>query len=72
MRQHRKLNGWRLWTTVVLLSLFLFSAAFSLNKMFSFAGSRWDIISWPAIAWMAAGTTLVVSLWTLLSDRMKR
>jgi len=70
MRQRRIPSGWRLWATVGLLSLVLFLAVFSLMKILSSSGSRWDI-SWAAIAWLTAGTTLVVCLWTYLSVRMK-
>jgi hypothetical protein len=70
MRQRRVLNGWRLWTTVGLLSLVLLVAVFSLMKILSSPGSRWDI-PWTALAWLSAGTTLVVCLWTYLSVRMK-
>jgi hypothetical protein len=68
MRQRRVLSGWRLRATVGLYSLVLFLAVFSLMKILSSPGSRWDI-SWDAIAWLTAGTTLVVCLWTRLSSR---
>ena len=55
---------------VGLYSLVLFLAVFSLMKIMSSPGSRWDI-SWAAIAWLTAGTKLVVCLWTYLSVRMK-
>jgi hypothetical protein len=70
MRQPRVLSGWRLWATVGLSSLVLFLAVFSLMKITSSPGSRWDI-SWATIAWLTAGTTLVVCLWTYLSVWMK-
>jgi hypothetical protein len=70
MRRRRVLSGWRLWATVGLLSLVLLLAVFSLMKLLSSPGSRWDIL-WTAIAWLSAGATLVVCLWTYLSVRMK-
>jgi uncharacterized membrane protein len=70
MRQRRVLSGRRLWATVGLYSLVFFLAVFSIMKILSSPGSRWDI-SWAAIAWLTAGTTLVVCLWTYLSVRMK-
>jgi len=70
MRLRRVLSGWRLWATIGLLTLVLFLVVFSLMKTLSSPGSRWDI-SWPAIAWLTAGTTLVVCLWTYLSVWMK-
>jgi hypothetical protein len=71
IRQRRILSGWRLWVTVALLMLVFFSAFFSLMNITSSPGSRWDI-SWPPIALLAVGATLVVWLCTLLSVRMKR
>ena len=70
MRQVRMLRGWRLWTTIDLATLIFFSAGFSLFKLFSSPGSRWDI-SWSAVAGLAATATLIVSLWTFLSVRTK-
>lgn len=70
MRRRRVLSGWSLWATVGLLGLVLFLAVFSLKKILSSPGSRWDM-SWAAIAWLSAGTTLVVSLWTYFSDGTK-
>jgi hypothetical protein len=70
MRQRRVLSGWRLSVTVGLSTLVLVSAVFSLMKILSSPGSRWDI-SWAAIAWLIAGATLVVCLGTYLSVRMK-
>jgi Na+/melibiose symporter-like transporter len=70
MRERRVLSGWRLWITVGLLSLVLLLAVFSLMKILSSPSSPWDI-SWTELAWLSAGTTLVVCLWTYLSVRMK-
>ena len=70
MRRRSVLSGWRLWATVGLCNLVLFLSVFSLMKVLSSPGSRWDI-SWTAIAWFTGGATLAVCLWTHLSVRMK-
>jgi hypothetical protein len=41
-----------------------FLVAFSLAKITSSHGSRWDI-SWTAVARVAAASAAIVSLWTL-------
>jgi hypothetical protein len=67
VRRRRVLTGWRLWAVIALFSLAFFFAAFTLVKITSPHGSRWDI-SWTAAAWVAAATVAIVSLWTLLDS----
>jgi hypothetical protein len=44
-----------------LSSLAFFLVAFSLAKISSSTGSRWDI-SWSTVAWLAAAVAAIVSL----------
>ena len=67
MRRRRVLTGGRLWAVIALFSLAFFLVAFSLAKITSSLGSRWDI-SWTAVAWVAAATAAIVSLLTLLDS----
>ena len=52
VRRRRVLTGGRLWAVLALVSLAFFLVAFSLGKITSSHGSRWDI-SWTAVAWLA-------------------
>lgn len=70
VRRPRVLTGWRLWATIALASLAFFLLAFSLAKITSPTGSRWDI-SWSAVAWIAAAAAAIVSLWTLIDSGRK-
>jgi len=67
VRRRRVLTGGRLWAVIALFSLAFFLAAFSLAKITSSHGSRWDI-SWTAVALVAAAAAAIVSLWTLLDS----
>jgi hypothetical protein len=67
---HIELKGWRLWATLGLFSFAFLFTTFCLAKIFSVHGSRWDI-SWAAVAWLAAGIALVVSLLTLSDSGTK-
>jgi hypothetical protein len=51
---------------MALFCLGFFIAAFSMAKITSPAGSRWDV-SWSAVAWLVAAAA-AVSLWTLLDS----
>jgi hypothetical protein len=55
------------WAVIALFCLAFFLVAFSLAKMTSSHGSRWDI-SWTAVAWVAAAAAAIVSLLTLLDS----
>jgi len=70
MGGRRLLLGWRLWTVVGLTTLVFFSVAFSLAKISSPHGSRWDV-PWIVIASLAVGATLFVGLGTFLSRKLK-
>jgi hypothetical protein len=64
------LTGWRLRALVAVFSLAFFLIAFSLAKITSSTGSRWDI-SWSAVAWLAAAAAAIVSLLTLVDSGWK-
>lgn len=66
VRRRRVLTGSRLWAIMALFCLGFFIAAFSMAKITSPAGSRWDV-SWSAVAWLVAAAA-AVSLWTLLDS----
>jgi hypothetical protein len=68
MLRTRILKGWKLWASIGLFACAFFFTAFSLEKISSNPGSRWDI-SWAAVVWLAAGATLVASLWSFLGSR---
>ena len=53
-----------------LLTMAFFLVFFSLAKISSPAGSRWDV-SWSALGWSAAAATVFVLFWTLLDSGTK-
>jgi dolichol kinase len=66
----RTRKGWKLWASVGLFVSAFFFTASSLATILSSPGSRWSI-SWAAVAWLAAGASLAVLLWTLLDSGTK-
>jgi len=70
MRRPRILTGWRLWTSMGLATVVFFLVAFSLAKISSLNGSRWDI-SWSAVGWTAAAATAFVLLLMFLDSGRK-
>ena len=68
---HPLLRGWKLWAGIGLSSYVFFLAAFSLARIFSGNGGRWNI-SWGALVWLAAGAGLVVWLLTFVDSRTKQ
>ena len=70
MKQVRVLTGWRLWAVVVVFSFGFFLAAFSLLKVSSSAGGRWDI-SWAAVGWLTVAVGGFVSVSTRLGSGKK-
>jgi hypothetical protein len=70
VRRRRVLTGGRLWAVIALFSVAFFLVAFSLAKITSSYGSRWDI-SWTAVAGVTAAAAAIVSLLTLFDSGRK-
>ena len=68
MRRVRVIKERRLWAVIAVFSLAFFLVVFSLAKITSSTGSRWNP-SWSAVVWVAAAVAAAVSLWTLLDSR---